>query len=205
MQEKDQEISSLRSELTHEKETSEGSSRALSELEARFADVTADFEKTVLELDLVSKAKQDLEEDCKGKSELVQKLESSVSDLSAKIKESEETFDDRMEATELVQDLRRKLVAAEDDLADKRKIIKLHGQRIADIKKTMQKEMMKASATSGPLLAENGHSAAASDRSGSTPTPPLLQHSPSASGSFDAAQLVLSPTITGIKILISTI
>ena len=61
--------------------------------------------------------------------------------LEATIKEKEETFDARVEATDLVQGLKKKLLLAEDDLADKRKIIKLHGQRINDIKKTFQKEM----------------------------------------------------------------
>ena len=60
------------------------------------------------------------------------------------------------------------------------------------MKKTFQKEMKAAS----PAPMENGHTS--SDRSGSTPTPPLLQHSPTASGSFDAAQLVLSPTAMGL-------
>ena len=70
-------------------------------------------------------------------------------------------------------------------------IIKLHGQRIADIKKTMQKEMRAMTTTSAAPFAENGHTSSSDGRLSSTPTPPpLAGHSPTAS--FDAGQLVLS-------------
>ena len=60
---------------------------------------------------------------------------------------------------------------------------------MADMKKTMQKEMRAMTTTASTAFAENGH---ASDRVSSTPTPPpLAGQSPQAS--FDAGQLVLSP------------
>ena len=82
----------------------------------------------------------------------------------------------------------KKYIPVMTDIIFLPQIIKLHGQRIADIKKTMQREM-KAMTTTAPF-AENGH-ASSDSRVSSTPTPPpLAGHSPTAS--FDAGQLVLS-------------
>jgi golgin subfamily A protein 1 len=64
-----------------------------------------------------------------------------IDSLRNEIKEGEDTFPTRVENSLLVQDLRRKLREAEDELIEKKKAIKLHQQRMTDLKKTFQKEM----------------------------------------------------------------
>ena len=99
-----------------------GSAKALSELEVRCTEVIADYEKAVIELDSVSKAKEELEGSCAEKASEVDELREKVRRLEGVIKESEDTFAERVEATELVRTLRGKLLESEDDLADKRKV-----------------------------------------------------------------------------------
>ncbi len=119
---KEQELVSYRDSLAKERETSAGSARAHSELEAKFVETTAEYEKTVMELADTSRARDELQKSCTEKGDAVNSLESKVSLLEATIKDKEDTFDSRVEATDVVQTLRKKLLEAEDDLADKKKV-----------------------------------------------------------------------------------
>ena len=71
----------------------------------------------------MSQAKEELEESCTEKTRGVEKLGEKVRSLEGIIKEKEDSFGERVEATELVLDLRRQLLQTEDDLADKRKVL----------------------------------------------------------------------------------
>ena len=74
------------------------------------------------ELGDVAKAKEELEETCAAKAREADEFREKVRHLEGVIKESEDTFGERVEATELVRTLRGKLLESEDDLADKRKV-----------------------------------------------------------------------------------
>ena len=119
---KDESLNALKSELEEEKKSATGAAKALSELEARYSEVIADYEKVVIELEDVSKAKEELVESCAEKARDVEKLGEKVRSLESVIKENEDSFADRVEATELVRGLRSKLLETEDDLADKKKV-----------------------------------------------------------------------------------
>ena len=129
---KDESLTSLRSELEEERRSAIGAAEALSELEVRYSEVVADYEKVVLELGDVSKAKAELERSVTEKTSEADNLSDRVRSLEGVIKEQEDSFPERVEATQLVRDLRKQLLEAEDDLADKkkvqtvRKIIKIH-------------------------------------------------------------------------------
>lgn len=85
--------------------------------------------------------------------------------LKAALADRDATFDARVERTETVRALRRRVQEMDDELADKKKLIRLHNQRMTDMKKTIQREMRGPSAD--PALA-NGRS----------PSPPSASASP---------------------------
>jgi chromosome segregation ATPase len=122
VKERDSQLSALKGELEEERKTCFGSALALSELEDRFAEATSDNEKVVLELGEIAKRKEELEATCGESEAVVQKFKAKVGDLEERIKESEVTFDARVESSKLVRDMKKKLLEAEDDLADKKKV-----------------------------------------------------------------------------------
>eukprot|EP00095_Tigriopus_kingsejongensis_P010803 maker-scaffold1931_size24754-snap-gene-0.11 protein:Tk10803 transcript:maker-scaffold1931_size24754-snap-gene-0.11-mRNA-1 annotation:"golgin subfamily a member" len=68
-------------------------------------------------------------------------LESKLAILADEIAVQETTFDERVQASAQVQDLEERLRTTLDELTDKKNILKVHQQKMADMKKTFQKEM----------------------------------------------------------------
>ena len=57
------------------------------------------------------------------------------------LRESEESFPDRLESSDLVKQLRESNHEMSDELAEKKQSLKLLQQRMNDMKKTFQKEL----------------------------------------------------------------
>ncbi|XP_042892075.1 golgin subfamily A member 1-like isoform X2 [Penaeus japonicus] len=89
----------------------------------------AEEEKKVASLE-ISKLKEDLKE-----------VQQECVDLREKLRSSEEDLVHKIEESQLVIDLRQCIKNYENELGEKRQALKIQGQRLADMKKTIQREL----------------------------------------------------------------
>ncbi|MCL4128289.1 UNVERIFIED_CONTAM: hypothetical protein GTU68_016821, partial [Idotea baltica] len=64
-----------------------------------------------------------------------------VEELEKAVKQLETDFDEKVEQSSLVRELRDRLKAFEDEVSEKKQMLKVQSQRLADMKKTIQREL----------------------------------------------------------------
>jgi len=151
----------LTEELESKKEALEGKDKHMDELHQRLDGLNRDFEDMVsMNHQLESNLCQVKDEFTRQSTELgdlkeahtqILDMHSSskaeVANLQQSIRESEESFPDRLESSDLVKQLRESNHEMSDELAEKKQSLKLLQQRMNDMKKTFQKELNTARPT----------------------------------------------------------
>ena len=111
----------LASQIESQKAIAEETTGKMEDMKKKFDKANEDHDRMILQLDQVILERDNL----KQKVQLLEKEEKEARDeaekLEAALKKSEDTFGERVEKTKVVQELRKALQSAEDELSDKRK------------------------------------------------------------------------------------
>ncbi|KAK8734966.1 hypothetical protein OTU49_005751 [Cherax quadricarinatus] len=75
--------------------------------------------------------------------------------LRTQLRSSEDDLASKIEASEIVSGLKERVKNLEDELAEKKQALKVQGQRVADMKKTIQRELRLTADTAADIVADH--------------------------------------------------
>ncbi|TRY63426.1 hypothetical protein TCAL_15188 [Tigriopus californicus] len=128
-------------EMTQVRQISESSTQERTALKLELDVLSSNYHQLVTDFEAVSEERDSLKSSCDRLKVEIENLNQLVIDLQNEINDRDATFADKVNQSERVLNLEKSLQLAEDEINDKKNIIKVHQQKMADMKKTFQKEM----------------------------------------------------------------
>ncbi|KAB7499296.1 Golgin subfamily A member 1 [Armadillidium nasatum] len=156
--------------LTLERGNCDGLEKELQEVKKKLNVVSLEKTKLISNLDKCVEKENEQENTIKGLedeknslSERIQSLEASLLDYESKnneliktVSDLEADFELKIENSNLVRELREKLRISEDEISEKKQMLKVQSQRITDMKKTIQRELKISPETSNSHAGQSG-------------------------------------------------
>ncbi|KAL7648713.1 UNVERIFIED_CONTAM: hypothetical protein RMT77_000620 [Armadillidium vulgare] len=156
--------------LALERGNCDGLEKELQEVKKKLNVVSLEKTKLISNLDKCVEKENEQENTIKGLedekrslSERIQALEASLLDYESKnnelmktVSDLEADFELKIEKSNLVSELREKLRISEDEISEKKQMLKVQSQRITDMKKTIQRELKISPETSNSHAGQSG-------------------------------------------------